>query len=191
MFKRVAIIAFMGSATISVCAQEAHKTRLVTVGVVLSTTGPAAAFGIPEHNTIELAADNDSPIRVKYIVLDDASDPTNARKDVERLISEDHVDAIIGSSTTPASLAMIDGAANGKTAMVSVASSGRVVEPMDAKRRWVFKASYNDNQLSDILVRQMERSGVKRSDLSASAMRTGRAGQPRWKRQLPQPESRL
>ncbi|MBK8007017.1 MAG: ABC transporter substrate-binding protein, partial [Rhizobiales bacterium] len=38
---------------------------------------------------------------VEYIVLDDASDPTNARKLVERLVTEDKVDLLMGPSISP------------------------------------------------------------------------------------------
>jgi branched-chain amino acid transport system substrate-binding protein len=143
-----------------ICSPALAEETPVKVGVILSTTGPAASFGIPEKNTIQLAEEADKSGKLKYVILDDASDPTNARKNVERLIAEDHVDAVIGSSTTPSSLAMIEAVAKGKTAMMSVASSGRIVEPMDTNRHWVFKASYNDNQLADVLVRYMKKSGV-------------------------------
>jgi branched-chain amino acid transport system substrate-binding protein len=142
------------------CAPALADEAQSKIGVILSTTGPAASFGIPEKNTIQLAEESDKSGKFKYVILDDASDPTSARKNVERLIAEDHVDAVIGASTTPSSLAMIEAVAKGKTAMMSVASSGRIVEPMDANRRWVFKASYNDNQLADALVQYMKKSGV-------------------------------
>ena len=47
-------------------------------------------------------------------MLDDASDTTQAVQDTKKLISENHVDAIIGSSITPNSLAMIDVVADGE-----------------------------------------------------------------------------
>jgi branched-chain amino acid transport system substrate-binding protein len=151
-------ILFAGLAIL--CAPALAEEAPVKVGVILSTTGPAASYGIPEKNTIQLAEEADRSGKVKYVILDDASDPTSARKNMERLIAEDHVDVVIGASTTPSSLAMIEAAAKGKTAMVSVASSGRVVEPMDANRHWAFKASYNDSQLADVLVQYMKKSGV-------------------------------
>jgi branched-chain amino acid transport system substrate-binding protein len=81
---------------------------------------------------------------VDYIVLDDASDTTQAVQTTKKLISEDHVDAIIGSSITPNSLAMIDVVADGETPMISLASSSKIIEPVDAKRHWVFKTPQTD-----------------------------------------------
>ena len=80
----------------------------VNVGVTLSATGPAASLGIPEKNTIGLLPQSIGGQKVNYIVLDDASDTTAAVTNTRKLIAERNVDVIIGSSTTPASLAMID-----------------------------------------------------------------------------------
>jgi hypothetical protein len=80
----------------------------ITVGVTLSATGPAASLGIPEKNTIALLPATIAGQKVSYIVLDDASDTTTAVKNVRKLISENHVDIIIGSTITPNSLAIID-----------------------------------------------------------------------------------
>ena len=50
----------------------------ITVGVTVSATGPAASLGIPEKNTIALMPTTIGGQKVNYIVLDDASDTTNA-----------------------------------------------------------------------------------------------------------------
>ena len=47
--------------------------------------------------------------KVNYIVLDDASDTTNAVANTRKLISESKVDLVLGSTITPNSLAMIAG----------------------------------------------------------------------------------
>ena len=58
-------------------------------------------------------------------MLDDASDTTTAVQNTRKLIGENKVDAIIGSTTTPNSLAMIDVVADGETPVISLASSAR------------------------------------------------------------------
>ena len=73
----------------------------INVGVTLSATGPAASLGIPEKNTIELLPRTIAGQKVNYIVLDDASDTTTAVKNARKLISENKVDVVIGSTTTP------------------------------------------------------------------------------------------
>jgi branched-chain amino acid transport system substrate-binding protein len=133
----------------------------IKVGVIVSATGPAASLGIPERNTIALMPQSIGGHKIQYTVLDDASDTTTAVKNMRKLISEDKVDVIVGSTITPNSLAMIDIAAETETPMVSMAASSRIVEPVDAKRRWVFKTPQNDQQMAVVIVGHMLSKGVK------------------------------
>ena len=133
----------------------------LNVGVTLSATGPAASLGIPEKNTIDLLPKTIGGQKVNYIVLDDASDTTTAVKNARKLISENKVDVVIGSTTTPNSLAMIDVAAETETPMISMAASARIVEPMDDKKKWVFKTPQNDAQMSTAIVESMTNNNVK------------------------------
>jgi branched-chain amino acid transport system substrate-binding protein len=141
--------------TAQVAAQD------IKVGVTLSATGPAASLGIPERNTFALVPQTIAGRKVQYIVLDDASDTTTAVKNTRKLISEDKVDVVIGSTVTPNSLAMIDVAAESETPMISMAASSRIVDPVDAKRRWVFKTPQNDQQMAVVIVGHMLAKGIK------------------------------
>jgi branched-chain amino acid transport system substrate-binding protein len=133
----------------------------IQIGVTVSSSGPAASLGIPEKNTIALMPATIAGQKVNYIVLDDASDTTNAVVNARRFVSEHKVDVIIGSTTTPNSLAMIDVAAEAQTPMISIAASSRIVEPVDAKRRWVFKTPQNDIMMALAIVQHMVAAGVK------------------------------
>jgi len=133
----------------------------IKVGVVVSATGPAASLGIPEKNTIALLPTELGGKTVTYIVLDDATDTTTAVKNMRKLILEEKVDIIIGSTTTPNSLAMIDVAAETETPMISMSAGSAIVEPMDAKRRWVFKTPQNDSQMATAITASMNQSGVR------------------------------
>ena len=146
----IALLAFAGAA---------HAD--INVGVTVSATGPAASLGIPEKNTIALMPKTIAGHKVNYIVLDDASDTTAAVSNTRKLITESKVDVIIGSTTTPNSLAMIDVVAENQTPMISMAASARIVEPQDAKRRWVFKTPQNDIMMSLAIVQHMADAGVK------------------------------
>ena len=133
----------------------------INVGVTVSATGPAASLGIPEKNTIELMPQSIGGQKINYIVLDDASDTTAAVSNTRKLISEHKVDIILGSTITPNSLAMIDVVAEAQTPMISMADSARIVEPQDAKKRWVFKTPQNDIMMSMAIANHMAKSGVK------------------------------
>lgn len=133
----------------------------IKVGLVLSTTGPAASLGIPEQNSVSLLPKEIGGHKVSYIVLNDASDSTTAVTNAKKLIIEDKVDVIIGSTLSPNSLAMIEPAAESETPMVSIAGASRIVEPLDAKRRWVFKITQHDHQMAHLITRHMAESGIK------------------------------
>ena len=133
----------------------------ITVGVTVSATGPAASLGIPEKNTIEIMPRTIGGQKVNYIVLDDASDTTAAVTNARRLITESKVDIILGSTTTPNSLAMLDVVSESQTPMISLAASARIVEPVDAKRRWVFKTPQNDIMMALAIAQHMADNGIK------------------------------
>ncbi|HBT96316.1 MAG TPA: branched-chain amino acid ABC transporter substrate-binding protein [Desulfobulbaceae bacterium] len=133
----------------------------INVGVSLCATGPAASLGIPQKNTFPLLSATIAGEKVNYIVLDDASDTTTAVKNARKLVSEDKVDLLIGSSITPNSLAMIDVAAESETPLISMAVATTIVAPMDAKRHWVFKVGQNDSQMAGAVAGHMNTIGVK------------------------------
>lgn len=133
----------------------------VKIGITVSATGPAASLGIPEKNTTTLLPKEIAGQKVDYIVLDDATDSTQAVKNTRKLTSEDHVDALIGSTVVPNSLAMIDIASEAQTPMISLAAAAAIVEPMDAKRAWVFKTPQNDILMATAIAQHMASHGVK------------------------------
>jgi branched-chain amino acid transport system substrate-binding protein len=145
----------------ALCATAAAAWADVNVGVTVSATGPAASLGIPEKNTIALMPKTIGGQKINYIVLDDASDTTAAVANTRKLIAENKVDIVLGSTTTPNSLAMIDVVSEAKVPMISIAASARIIEPMDAKKKWVFKTPQNDIMMSLAIAEHMAANGVK------------------------------
>ena len=133
----------------------------INVGVTLSATGPAASLGIPEKNTIEMLPTTVAGQKVNWIILDDGSDTTKAVTNTKKLIAEDKVDVIVGSTVTPNSLAMIDVVADAETPMISMAASARIVDPTNPKTKWVFKTPQNDALMADAIAVHMKANGVK------------------------------
>jgi branched-chain amino acid transport system substrate-binding protein len=154
IIKNALLVGLLGAACANVMAD-------INIGVVVSATGPAASLGIPEKNTIALLPTTIAGQKVNYIILDDASDTTSAVKNTRKLITEDKVDVIIGSTITPNSLAMIDIAAEAQTPVLSLAASSKIVEPMDAKRSWIFKTPANDIQMALAIAEHMRKTGHK------------------------------
>jgi len=129
----------------------------ITVGVTLSATGPAASLGIPEKNTVPLMPKTIGGEKVKYVVLDDATDPTAASKNARKLTSEDRADVIIGSSTTPTATAVLEVAAETKTPMLSLAPFA----PAADKAAWVFQPPQDFSIMAGAVVGHMLANGVK------------------------------
>jgi branched-chain amino acid transport system substrate-binding protein len=84
------------------CAQ----TSEITIGISISTTGPAAALGIPERNALDFVPKEIAGVPLKIIVLDDGGDPTNATTNARRFVTESKADVIMGSATTPPTIAI-------------------------------------------------------------------------------------
>jgi branched-chain amino acid transport system substrate-binding protein len=82
------------------------QTSEITIGISISTTGPAAALGIPERNALEFVPKEIAGVPLKIIVLDDGGDPTNATTNARRFVTESKADIILGSSTTPPTIAV-------------------------------------------------------------------------------------
>jgi len=148
------------AATLAACAASAALAD-INVGVTLSATGPAASLGIPEKNTVALMPKTIAGQKVNYFVLDDASDTTAAVANTRKLITENKVDVVLGSTTSPNSLAMIDAVSEAQVPMISMAASARIVEPQDAKKKWVFKTPQNDIMMSLAIAEHMAAAGVK------------------------------
>ena len=84
----------------------AAQTSEITIGISISTTGPAAALGVPERNALEFVPKEIAGVSLKVIVLDDGGDPTTATTNARRFVTESKADIIMGSATTPSTIAV-------------------------------------------------------------------------------------
>ena len=148
-------------AGISLALFSASAFAQIKIGVTISSTGPAASIGASSKNAMLLWPKEIAGQKVEYVILDDASDPTNAVRNVRKLTDEDHVDAVIGPNTTPNALALLDVVSEATTPMITLAASAAIVEPMDAKRAWVFKIPQNDAHMATIVTQHMADNGIK------------------------------
>ena len=133
----------------------------VVLGALLSLTGPGAGLGIPERNTIALLPGTIAGQPVRWVVLDDATDTTAAVRVARKMIDEEHVDAILGASATPASVAILDAIGAAGVPAVSLAGSSAVIEPPEGARRWAFKPIPGERVAAAQLARHMARTGRK------------------------------
>ncbi|MEJ7668020.1 MAG: ABC transporter substrate-binding protein [Casimicrobiaceae bacterium] len=152
------VLAVVAIAAFSVSALAIAQVK---IGLMVSATGPTSAIGIPQKNTGELLPRKIGDATIEYIQLDDGGDTTRAVQNLKKLVQENNIDAMIGPSTTPAALAILDIIAEGKVPMMATVGTSSVVEPLDAKRRWVFKTTQNDDLIAAALLQHMTKNGVK------------------------------
>jgi branched-chain amino acid transport system substrate-binding protein len=148
-------------AALALALASTAATAQVKIGVIASTSGPTAVVGIPQKNTAALLPKKIGDMTIEYIVLDDASDPTQSVMDVKKLLAEHRIDALIGPSGSPNAVGIVQFMAESGTPMLAPVGTTAVVLPMDDKKRWVFKTTQNDQLISDALVAHMVKNGVK------------------------------
>src|SRR6476646_3639551 len=103
--------AFLSAAALAVTlvlpgAPALAQTNEIVIGISISTTGPAAALGIPERNALDFVPKEIGGVPLKLIVLDDGGDSTAATTNTRRFVTESKADIIMGSCTTPPTLAV-------------------------------------------------------------------------------------
>ena len=171
MLVRLALAMLLSTGLSAVaCAQ-------IRIGLMVSATGPTTAIGIPQKNTGDLLPRKIGDTTIEYFQLDDGGDTTRAVQNIKKLIQENNIDAMIGPSTTPNALAILDIIAEAKVPVMATVGTSAVVEPLDAKKRWVFKTTQNDDLIAAALDQAHgEERREDRSASSASTIRTARTG---------------
>jgi len=118
------------------------------IGAVLSTSNQSAPLGQPEQNALLLlekqinAKGGINGNKVKFIIEDDASDPASATVAINKLITQDKVLAVIGSSSTGATLAMVPTAEKDKVTLVCCAAGTKITDPVNP---YIFRTPPTDS----------------------------------------------
>ena len=133
----------------------------VKIGITLPISGPAATLGIGSRNALSLAPTKVGDVEIQFIVLDDATDTTRTVVNARKFVDEEHVDAIIGSATAQQCLAELEVIAAAKTPAICNSATKSVTDPVDDKRRWIFKTAANDAIMAGPLFKHMLSHGVK------------------------------
>jgi branched-chain amino acid transport system substrate-binding protein len=129
----------------------------ITIGVILPLTGPASGLGISMKNQIALWPEKIAGEKLKVIVLDDATDPTQGVKNARRLVTEEKVDVILGSAATPVGIAIADVAVESQTVQLAATPIG--LPP--GKDTWSFRLPQSNDVMAHAVVAHMKKQGVK------------------------------
>jgi branched-chain amino acid transport system substrate-binding protein len=138
-----------------------HANADIKVGIVVSASGPGSALGQPQMRTIAALPKVIGGEKVVYVALDDESDPTKGAQNARRLVIQDGVDILVGSSLTPVTMTMLDVALESRTPIISLAAATAIVQPVDDRRRWAFKVVPNDDLMAAAILKHIAKTGVK------------------------------
>ncbi len=130
------------------------------IGFISSLSGPVSALGIPYEKGIRAALAENPMLaghKVELIVLDDASDPTTAGRNARKLVVEDKVDVLIGTSGVPGAMAI---AAVAKELNVPLISPTPVTIAGGADT-WAVTVSQSFPLMVSAVVERMHKAGVK------------------------------
>ncbi|WP_284614954.1 ABC transporter substrate-binding protein [Aquabacterium humicola] len=130
----------------------------ITIGVSLSLTGPLSSLGIPVKSSLALWPERIAGEKLNLVVLDDASDTTQAVSNARRFIVDSQADLMIGSSGVPAVLALAPLAAEAKTVQLALAPVPRPGGAGD----WTFNLPQPITLMADVLARRMAADKVRR-----------------------------
>jgi branched-chain amino acid transport system substrate-binding protein len=135
----------------------------LTVGFVTSLSGPGASIGIPYEKGILAAqayAGKVGDTNIKLIRLDDASDPSAATRNARKLVQEEHVDVLMGTSGLPGTIAMAVVAAETKTPMLSLVPAPA---PQNPNGQWLISIPQPVPLMVAAVVERMKKDNVKRA----------------------------
>jgi branched-chain amino acid transport system substrate-binding protein len=147
----------IGLAAMLAGLQTAAATAQIKIGAIISITGPTAALGVGYRSAFDTFPSEIDGKSVTYIIRDDAADASQAVNIAQRMIEEDHVDAIIGPSLTACDLSVQPIANAAKVAMIATA-------PIDydpVKYPYTFSAVQPVSLMINAVVADMKKRGVK------------------------------
>jgi branched-chain amino acid transport system substrate-binding protein len=156
------------ASTLAPAAAFAQASEAVKVGVVLSLSGPAAVFGLPERNAImaidkEIAAAGGvNGRKLDLVFFDDKTNPTEAARGVTQLINDEKVVAIIGPGTGGTILAAGPIAERLKVPLLGPAGTVAITDKANSFAPWVFRIAINDMVGVRTLLEGTLKGGAKR-----------------------------
>jgi branched-chain amino acid transport system substrate-binding protein len=130
------------------------------VGLSVALSGPNSSLGIPYVKGMQAALAYKPEVngrKIQLIVLDDGSDPTTAGRNARKLVEEDKVDVLMGTSGVPSAIAMSQVGRETKTPLIGLTPIA--LDP--AENPWVMTVAQPTQLMIDAVVERMKRNGVK------------------------------
>lgn len=131
----------------------------ILIGSTLAITGRASFLGDPEAKTLKMLVDETNANggvngeKIKLIQYDDGGDPNKARTFATRLVEDDEVVAVIGGSTSGATMAMVPVFEEAEVPFISLGGAVVIINPV---KKWVFKTPHTDRMACEKIFTDMK-----------------------------------
>src|SRR5215475_552040 len=134
----------------------------ILVGFVTGLSGPVSSIGIPNAKGIAAGQAYVGEIggeKLRVIQLDDGSDPTASARNARKLVEQEKVDILVGTSGAPQTLAIATAAIEMKIPMIAVSPIAPV--PAGDGGPWVVQTPQPTPLLVQGIVDHMKARGLK------------------------------
>lgn len=159
------------------CKKDAGNT--IKVGAILAVTGPASFLGAPEAKTIKMVIDEVNEKggingkKLELVLKDSGGSPEKAISFAKQLIEEEKVFAILGPSTSGATMKIKNICEKGKTILISCAAAEVIVNPL---AKYVFKTPQKDSHAARKIFQTMKKMGISKIGVVSGNTGFGNAG---------------
>ncbi|BAU26862.1 amino acid/amide ABC transporter substrate-binding protein (HAAT family) [Aneurinibacillus soli] len=146
-------------------ATSGSASDSIKVGAVFSMTGANSPLGVPEKQAVEMLVkeiNKNGGVNNKQLEVlfeDDKSDNTEAVKAMKKLVTSEHVVAVLGSSGSGPSLGMAEYAAAQKVPMISMAAANKITNPV---RAGIFKTPHTDIHGTKRIYKYLKEKGISK-----------------------------
>jgi len=161
----VALVMLVTIISVTGCSDNAAD-ETYKIGAIISISGPASNLGVPEKQTLEMlteelnAAGGINGHLVEMIIYDDETNAEKVATLATRLIERDEVLAVIGSTFTGGTMAIIDTMNSQETPLVSMAAGIGIITPVE-DRYWIFKTPQTEKEAVIEVYKYMQAKGIK------------------------------
>src|SRR6266851_5687993 len=148
-------------------ASNAQSQAPIKVGAVLSLSGPAAVFGLPERDAIEAVVEEINRTggvngrKIELVLHDDKTDPSEAVRGVTQ-VTRDGVVAIVGPSTGSGILAAGPVAERLRVPLLAPAGTASITDKKNSFYPWVFRVAPSDQTDIHKILADIAKDGKRR-----------------------------
>lgn len=132
----------------------------IKVGVVTALSGNGSSIGIPYARGVAAGYEYRNEVdgeKIRFIQLDDGSDPSAATRAARKLVEEEKVDILIGTATAPATIAIASVAKELKVPFIAVSP----VALNEGDDKWTVAVPQPPSLMVKVVTDRMHRDGVK------------------------------